>query len=199
MRTIKSLPGAAVTLRQCAPAAGSRLHHRGVTPLGAVLRGLLAGAAGTAAMDVAQYLQYRKGGGEQHFGTWEFAAVESFEGAPAPAQVGKRVVEGLLQTKLPETTAGTVNNVMHWGYGIGWGLPLGILAGSLRRPKLRHGPLFGTAVWLASYALLPPTGLYQPIWEYPPKTLGKDWASHLVYGTTAGAALRVLLLDRSPG
>ena len=111
----------------------------------------------------------------------------------------ERVVEGLLQTKLPETTAGTVNNVMHWGYGIAWGLPFGIVAGSLHRPKLRHGPLFGTAVWLASYALLPPTGLYQPIWEYPPKTLGKDWASHLLYGTTAGAALRLLLLGRSRG
>ena len=92
-----------------------------------------------------------------------------------------------------------MNNVMHWGYGIGWGLPFGILAGSLHRSKLAHGPLFGTAVWPASYALLPPTGLYQPIWEYPPKALVKDWVSHLVYGTTAGAALRVLLLGRSRG
>ena len=111
----------------------------------------------------------------------------------------ERRVEGLLQTKLPETMAGPMNNVMHWGYGIGWGLPFGILAGSLHRSKLAHGPLFGTAVWPASYALLPPTGLYQPIWEHPPKALVKDWVSHLVYGTTAGAALRVLLLGRSRG
>lgn len=53
--------------------------------------------------------------------------------------------------------------------------------------------MFGTVVFLADYVVLPPTGLYQPIWTYDAKTLGKDWASHLVYGTVSGIFLRVLL------
>lgn len=53
--------------------------------------------------------------------------------------------------------------------------------------------MFGTVVFLADYVVLPPTGLYQPIWTYDAKTLGKDWASHLVYGTATGFALRALL------
>lgn len=168
------------------------------TPLGALARGLLAGAAGTAAMDLFQYGQYRAGGGSDGPVQWEFASVQKWESAPAPAQVGKRVVEGLFQTELPDERAGLVNNVVHWGYGISWGAAFGLLAGSVAGPKKRWGPLFGTAVFLSSYTVLPPTGLYQPIWKYDAKTIGKDWASHLVYGTTAGLAARRLFRRSSP-
>ena len=41
-----------------------------VTPLGAILRGLVAGAVGTAAMDVVWYLRYRRGGGKEKFLDW---------------------------------------------------------------------------------------------------------------------------------
>lgn len=47
-------------------------------------------------------------------------------------------------------------------------------------------------VWLTDYTVLPATGLYQPIWDYDAKTLGKDWADHLVYGTATAAALAAL-------
>ena len=36
------------------------------TPLGAVGRGLAAGAVGTLAMDLLLYARYRRGGGKQH-------------------------------------------------------------------------------------------------------------------------------------
>lgn len=160
------------------------------TPLGSLLRGALAGVAGTAAMDVSQYLRYRAGGGSDGVIAYEFKGVKDWEGAPAPAQVARRVVEGLFQTKLPDDAANLTNNVMHWGYGVSWAAALGLLAGSGRRARLWWGPLFGTVVFLAGYAALPPTGLYQPIWEYDAKTLGKDWAGHLLYGTVTGATLR---------
>ena len=105
----------------------------------------------------------------------------------------ERRVEGLLQTKLPETMAGPMNNVMHWGYGISWAAVFGIVTGSASRSRARLGPVFGTVVFLADYVVLPPTGLYQPIWTYDAKTLGKDWASHLGYGTASGISLRALL------
>lgn len=163
-----------------------------VTAVGALVRGAVAGVAGTAAMDLSQYLRYKTGGGEDGLVSYEFTGVKGWEGAPAPAQVAKRVIEGLFQTELPDETANAANNVMHWAYGVGWAAVLGLVAGSASKRRLWWGPAFGTGVFLASYALLPPTGLYQPIWKYDPKTLGRDWAGHLLYGTTTGAALRAL-------
>jgi hypothetical protein len=46
--------------------------------------------------------------------------------------------------------------------------------------------------WLASYALLAPAGLYEPIWKYRPEVLAKDASAHLVYGLATAGAFRVL-------
>ncbi len=163
------------------------------TPLGVLAKGAIAGAAGTAAMDLFQYLQYRAAGGNNKPVTWEFSSVPGWDGAPAPAQIGKRVFEALFAHELPDRAANRVNNVMHWGYGISWAAAFGIVTGAASRSRARLGPVFGTVVFLADYVVLPPTGLYQPIWTYNAKTLGKDWASHLVYGTMTGISLRALL------
>ena len=116
--------------------------------------------------------------------------------AGTAAQIGKRVFEALFACKLPDRAANRVNNVIHWGYGISWAAAFGIVTGSASRSRAGFGPVFGTVVFLADYVVLPPTGIYQPIWTYDAKTLGKDWASHLVYGTVTGLALRALLGTR---
>lgn len=170
--------------------------ERCVTPVGALVRGALAGLVGTAAMDLSQYLRYRAGGGTDELIQYEFAGVKGWEGAPAPAHVAKRVVEGLFQTELPDETANFANNVMHWSYGVGWAAVLGLVGGSARRTRPWWGPAFGSAVFLTSYAVLPPTGLYQPVWEYDATTLGRDWAAHLLYGTSTRATLEALLRVR---
>ena len=161
------------------------------TPLGVLAKGAIAGVVGTAAVDLFQYL--RAGGGSDGLVTWEFSSVPGWDGAPAPAQIGKRVFEALFARTLPDRAANRVNNVMHWGYGISWAAAFGIVTGSASRSRARLGPVFGTVVFLADYVVLPPTGLYQPMWTYDAKTLGKDWASHLVYGTATGISLRALL------
>ncbi|MEV4349505.1 hypothetical protein AB0J83_34020 [Actinoplanes sp. NPDC049596] len=164
-----------------------------MTPLGAVVRGLVAGAIGTLAMDTLLYRRYRRGGGQDSFQTWEFSAtVKTWEDAPAPAQVGRRLFEGLFQRKLDERYAALVNNITHWGYGIGAGAAYGLLAGSLRTPSPAYGPPFGATVWATSYVVLPAAGLYKPIWHYDRKTLAKDLTAHLVYGTTTGTVFRTL-------
>ena len=43
-------------------------------PLGAVGRGLAAGAVGTLAMDLLLYARCRRGGGKQHLFAWEFSS-----------------------------------------------------------------------------------------------------------------------------
>jgi hypothetical protein len=163
-----------------------------MTPLGAVLRGAVAGAAGTAAMDAFWYARHRLSGGTQDPLTWEFGGPSDWESVSAPAQLGRRLVEGLTQRPLDARWARLTNNVMHWGYGIGWGTALGVVGGSLRRLRPVHGPLFGVAVWGSGYVVLPVAGLYKPIWQYGIRELAPDLAAHLLYGTTAVGSFAVL-------
>jgi Protein of unknown function (DUF1440) len=163
-----------------------------VTPLGALIRGLVAGAIGTAAFDAFLFARYRQGGGETPFAEWEFSSGMTWETAPAPAHVGKRLVEGLFQTELPPERAPLVNNVMHWAYGIGNAAGYGIVAGSLPRQRVRYGLPFGATVWGSGYVILPALGLYEPIWKYDVKTLANDLSAHLVYGLSTATAMQLL-------
>jgi len=168
-------------------------HRSTITPLGAVARGLAAGAVGTAAMDALLFARYRRSGGESDFAGWEFSSdLSSWEQAPAPAQVGKRLVEGLFGHKLPASAVALVNNVTHWAYGMLGGAQYGIVVGSLRAPRILYGLPFGAVVWGTGYVILPAAKLYKPIWEYDRDTLAKDLSAHLVYGLGTAAALRVL-------
>lgn len=163
------------------------------TPLGALGRGLLAGVAGTAAMDLARFAGYKRSGGDDRLVDWEFSAgLKDWDGAPAPAQVGRRVVEGLFQRPLPAETAAFTNNVTHWGYGVAWGAVFGLVAGSLPSTRLRHGLALGPIVWASGYVVLPLAKLYKPMWEYDVRTLAPDLAAHTVYGLATAAAFRAL-------
>lgn len=167
-----------------------------VTPLGAILRGMVAGAVGTAVMDVVWYMRYRRGGGKEDFLEWELSTdLSSWDKAPAPALIGKRLVEGFTGQSLPPERAAFINNFMHWAYGIGWGSAYGILAGSLPRAFVALGAPFGAAVWGAGYVVLPKAGVYQPIWDYDPRTLWKDLSAHLAYGISSATAFAWLTRD----
>ncbi|MGI8848528.1 MAG: hypothetical protein ACR2GX_09775 [Candidatus Dormibacteria bacterium] len=155
-----------------------------MTPLGVVLRGALAGAAGTAAMDLALYLRHRAAGGSASPLAFEFGGSSDWESVPAPAQVGRRLYEGLRQRPLDARRARLTNNIVHWGYGIAWGSAFGIVGGSLRSHRVVLGPVWGATVWASSYVTLPLAGLYKPVWKYPISELAPDLGMHLVFGTT---------------
>ena len=165
-----------------------------LTPLGAVARGVLAGAVGTAAMDLLWFWRYKRGGGASGLLEWEFSVdLADWEQAPAPAQVGKRLYEGFFQRELPASRAALTTNVMHWAYGLTWGTLYGLVAGSARLPCLRSGLVFGAAVWGTDYVGLPLAKVYKPLWEYDAATLAKDLSAHLVYGVATAAAFRRLV------
>lgn len=166
---------------------------RPVTPLGAVVAGLAGGAVGTVCLDGVRYLRYRQAGGEEDPLAWEFPPVPSWEQAPDPGQVGKRLIEAFTKSALPDRSAWLVSTIGHWAYGSGWGALYGILAGSLRRPSPGYGLPFAVAVWASGYVLLPEAGLYKPIWEYDAKTLASDLGAHLAYGAGTGTAFWLLI------
>ncbi|MDN4613829.1 hypothetical protein P5G50_05125 [Leifsonia sp. F6_8S_P_1B] len=183
-------------------AAAARTRRRpptavGPTPLGALTRGVAAGVVGTVAFDVWLYLQYRRERGTEPLPDWEFSAdVTGWDDAPAPAQVGRRIIEGLFQTRLPDERAASLNNIAHWAYALSGATAYGLLAGSLKHPRAAYGLLLGAGMWLSGYVILPPLGLYKRITEYDAKTLGKDLAAHLVYGTTTATVFAGLVRRR---
>ncbi len=162
--------------------------RRGMAPMGAVVRGLVAGAVGTLAMDLLWFSRYEWGGGKSGFRDWESSSdVSSWEQAPAPAHIGMRLIEGTFKVQLPEHRARLVNHVTHWGYGILSGVQYGIVAGSLRAPRVRYGVPFGASVWAFGYVVLPAAGLHEQIREYERATLAKDLSAHVLYGPTTAA------------
>lgn len=118
---------------------------------------------------------------------------DPWDQAPVPAKVARRVSR-VVGWDPPAQRIGLLTNVMHYGYGTGWGVVYSTLtrqaSGTLT--PLR-GVLFGTAVWLCSYAQLVPMGLYDPPWEYSPTELALDLSYHLVYGV--GTAVSFTALD----
>ncbi|MBA3508566.1 MAG: DUF1440 domain-containing protein [Thermoleophilaceae bacterium] len=147
------------------------------TPLGAVGKGLVAGAVGTAAMTAVQTA---------------VAKARDQEDSTTPAEVAKRIIRGVLQRDVPEEKTELLNNVMHWGYGTSWGAVYGLVQGTVAGSAFKHGALFGAGVWSASLVQLPAMKLAPPVWEYPPAELALEVGYHVVYGLGAAAAYAAL-------
>jgi uncharacterized membrane protein YagU involved in acid resistance len=148
-------------------------------------------------MDAFLFARYRHDGGKSKLAAWEFSeGLTTWKDAPAPAQVGKRLTEGLFEVEISDKHAPLVNNITHWGYGILGGVQYGVVAGSLRKPRVGYGLPFGATVWGGSYVVLPAAKLYEPIWKYDVKTLANDLSAHLVYGLSTATAMQLLSTSR---
>jgi hypothetical protein len=162
-----------------------------LTLLGVVAQGAAAGALGTAAMDLLWFSRYRHNGGDSGFVDWEFSAdLNGWDGAPAPAQFGRRLIQRVLHRELPPERARLVNNIVHWMTGVGWGAAFALVGGSSRARW--QGLILGAGAWAASYAVLVPAGLYKPVWKYDAESLWEDFSAHLVYGIATTTTFRAL-------
>lgn len=159
----------------------SSLFRRAVT-------GMLAGAAGTLAMDAFQYRRQQDGGGES-FRDWEVSSPSSFEEASAPGKLAQRATD-VVDVELPDRSAALTTNATHWLTGVGYGLMHALFHHD--RGAVRGGLVTGVSAFATSYTTLGATGIYQPIWEYDRETLQEDLAGHLVYGLVTGVAYGVL-------
>jgi uncharacterized membrane protein len=130
------------------------------------LRGLAAGAIGTAAMTSVQMAYLRATGGQP---------------STAPGDVGRKLVD------VPRGRRAAFNQAMHMLCGTSWGAPFALL----RRSQHGNGLLFGVAVWGVSLVELPLLDVAEPPWRQPAGALALDLAFHLVYGTATAAVLQV--------
>src|SRR5262245_1851745 len=104
-----------------------------------LVAGAVAGAVGTAAMDLVWYRRYKREGGNSEL--WEVelgAGVASWSDASAPGQLGRKALRAVLGEDPPDAWARPTTNVVHWATGIAWGIQYGLLASRTSRfPQLR--------------------------------------------------------------
>ncbi len=156
---------------------------------GRMARGVIAGIAGTVAMDLLWWQRSRRNGADDTFLEWEFTDVDSFADAGAPAQVARLAAQAV-GVEIPDQAAGTTTDVVHWLTGAGYGLGHALVHDGSR--PLSSGLLTGTGAFLTSYASLGALGIYDPVWEYDRETLAKDAGAHLVFGLGVGIAHALL-------
>ncbi len=154
------------------------------------IAGALGGIAGTLAMDALWYSRYRRAGGHANPRDWEFGGVTGWADVSAPGQVGEKALTAMLGAQPPDALAQPTQNAVHWATGIGWAKSYAIVTGG--RGGWAGGLALGATAWLTSYVVLPPLGIYKPLWSYDAKTLAQDLSAHLLYGTVTAAVVRAL-------
>jgi hypothetical protein len=155
--------------------------------------GVLAGAAGTAAMDLLLYVRYRQANGKESFRHWELADdVTTWDEASAPGQLARRAWRRFTGDEPPDVWARPATNIVHWATGVGWGAAYGVLASATSRRPWSRALALGPVAWLSGYVVLPLAKVYEPIWKYDKRALVEDLTAHLVYGDVASAVFWAL-------
>ena len=139
-------------------------------------KGLFAGLAGTAAMTASSTLEMKLSGRGE---------------STTPAQAAEEV----LDVEPPDEEAESkFSNLVHWGYGTGWGGVRGLLASAgLSGPAATAAHL--GLVWGSEQVVLPALDVSAPVFKYGGKAVATDLLHHVVYATATGLAYAYL--DRS--
>src|SRR4051794_24800458 len=137
-------------------------------------RGLVAGAIGTAAMTVSSTLEQKARGREAST-------------APADAAMKVLGIEGFCD----DGAKSRFSNLVHWGYGTGWGVPRTLLdrAGlGTAAATAAHGG----ALWGSEQVMLPALGVAPPLWEWGAAEVAIDAGHHVVYAVATSVAYEAL-------
>jgi hypothetical protein len=142
----------------------------------AVGKGLVAGFAGTAAMTLSSTLEAR----------WRGRAASS-----APARATAKVLG--IRSFEDATAQARFNDLSHWGYGTGWGVVRGLLAGIGLSPRAATAA-HGASIYGAAQVTLPALEIAPPVVFWPKEEIAIDAFHHAVYAAATGLAYR--LIDR---
>jgi hypothetical protein len=141
-------------------------------------KGVLAGFAGTAAMTVSSTVEAKLRG--RAFST-------------APARAAAKVL-GIAGFEDPRAQA-RFSDLVHWGYGTGWGVALGVMRSLGFSPRVA-APVHFAAVWGGAAVMLPALEVAPPVPFWEPEDIAIDVFHHLVYvGATSLAYQRLTRAD----
>jgi hypothetical protein len=145
------------------------------------IRGVIAGAAGTAAMTLA----YRA----EHAARPEVRGSLDYDDSLVPGQIVASVLHLPSVTARGEQELGTL---LRWGYGSGFGMMHGFLRRRLGEPWA--SAIFGGMLMTATFSLFPLLGKTPPPWRWPRDVLATSLGTHAAY--VAGVALTNAVLAR---
>jgi hypothetical protein len=137
-------------------------------------KGLAAGLVGTAAMTVSSTLE---------------AKLRGRNPSKAPAKAAEKVL-GIGEFESPQAE-NRFSNLVHWGYGTGWGAVRGLL-GSTPLPPKAATAAHGAAVWGQAVVMLPTLDVAPPINLWGKDEIAIDVFHHVVYATATGIAYEAL-------
>jgi hypothetical protein len=137
-------------------------------------RGLAAGVAGTAAMTVSSTIEAK-------------LRRRPFSNAPAKAAEKVLGIQGF-ETPAAENR---FSNLVHWGYGTGWGAVRGLL-GSTPLPPNVATAAHGATVWGQQVVMLPKLGVAPPVTQWGKEEVAIDVFHHAVYATATGTVYELL-------
>ena len=139
-------------------------------------KGLVAGLAGTAAMTVSSSYEAKRRGRPP---------------STAPADAAAKVLG--IEQFASDAAKDRFSNLVHWGYGTGWGAVRGVLGASEISP-LAATAAHGAALYGSEQAMLASLGIAPPFWKWGVTEVGIDLLHHTVYVVATGVAYE--LLDR---
>lgn len=143
-------------------------------------RGIVAGTVGTAAMTVSSILE---------------AKLRGRGASSAPEDAARRVLG--IEKFTDDAAEQRFGQLVHWGYGTGWGVARGLLRAMGLRPRAATVAHFAM-VYGGEQVLLPRLGVAPPATQWGAKEVAVDAWHHLVYvGATAAAFEWLSRGDRS--
>ena len=146
------------------------------------VRGVIAGAVGTAAMTLAYEVERRVRAEEEPL---------DYDDSLVPGEIVASVLHLPSVTSRQEAELGTM---LRWGYGSAFGM----WHGALRRvmPEPWASLAFGATLMSATLSLFPLMGRTPPPWRWPPDVLATSFGTHAAYVT--GVAVTNALLNPRP-
>jgi hypothetical protein len=140
-------------------------------------KGVLAGLAGTAAMTVSSTVE---------------AKLRHRAFSTAPAKAATRALG--IETFDDGAAYARFSNLVHWGYGTGWGVARGVLRALGVGPRAAT-PAHFALLWGSALYSLPKYEVAPPVTQWGREEVAIDVFHHLVY--VSAAALAFELLDRA--
>jgi hypothetical protein len=144
------------------------------------IRGVLAGAAGTALLTAAYGFERQLRPGVR--GSLDY------DDSLVPGQIVARVLGVPSATEREQAQLGTL---LRWGYGSGFGIAHVALRRMLGEPAASLA--FGGILISATFSLFPLLGRTPPPWRWPSDVLATSVATHAAY--VAGVAVVDAMLD----
>jgi hypothetical protein len=142
-------------------------------------KGLVAGFAGTVAMTVSSTIE------------------QKIRGRPASSAPAKAAEKALgIESFEDEAAEQRFSNLVHWGYGTGWGLVRGVLRALGAPPSAATAGHFG-AVWGSSLVTLPVLDVAPPVNMWGKEEIAIDVWHHLVYVLATSVAYEMLDRDET--